>query len=77
MEELIGMVSEHNDGGKQDYDPEDALAYVRGVANILNRLACGDQGGGWVYDEQMLLLLGRDLLEAADAIESALYQKDV
>lgn len=61
---------------QERYDPEDALAYVRGVANILNRLACGDQGGGWFYDEQMLLLLGRDLLEAADALEAALMGDD-
>lgn len=60
----------------QTYDPEDALAYVRGVANILNRLACGDHGGAWIHDEQMLLLLGRDLLEAADALEAALYGRD-
>lgn len=63
-------------GAQEPYSTEDAIAYVRGVANILNRLACGDQGGGWVYDEQMLLLLGRDLLEAADALEAALYGRD-
>lgn len=59
-------------GAQEPYDPEDALACVRGVANILNRLACGDRGGAWIYDEQTYALLGRDLLEAADALEAAL-----
>lgn len=58
----------------QTCDPEDALAYIRGTANILNRMACGDHGGGWTYDSQMFLLMGRDLIEAADALEVALFQ---
>ena len=57
---------------QEPYDPEDALACVRGVANILNRMATCSGGGSWAYDEQTYALLGRDLLEAADALEDAL-----
>lgn len=72
VEELIGMISEHNECGKQDYDPEDALQAIRGTANMLIRMACGDNGGGWIYDAEMFMLMGNNLIEAADAIETAL-----
>ena len=61
---------------KKIYDPEDALQAIRGTANMLNRMACGDHGGGWAYDAQMFMLMGRNLIEAADAIEVVIYQKD-
>lgn len=61
---------------QEPYDPEDALACVRGVANILNRMATCSGGGSWAYDEQTYALLGRDLLEAADALEAALMGDD-
>lgn len=60
----------------QTYDPEDALQAIRGTANMLNRMACGDHGGGWTFDNEMFLLMGRNLIEAADAIEAALFPKD-
>lgn len=53
-------------------DPEDALTVIRGTANMLNRLACGE-GGSWAYDGDMFITMGRTLMEAAGAIEALLY----
>ena len=53
------------------YDYEDAAADVRGVANMLNRMACCEGGGAWVHDDKMCALMGRVLLEAVDVLEAA------